>query len=109
MYDDVLNDYDDVLYNDDDIIRSFEEFDEKLPVVAKVIVRRGINFSLLTGNDDDGFPSTERSREAFQSVYVILREMVACISEMTQDELEHHIDVLLTACELVVMVNDGLA
>lgn len=91
-------------------IRTFEEFDEKLPNVAKVIVQRGINFELLN-EGDDGKEETpeefEARREVFQSIYAIFREMVLCTSEMTADEFEHYTDMLLTACELVVMVNSG--
>lgn len=95
----------------DDLIRSFEEFDEKLPEVAKIIVRRGIDFARLnTGKEEDeNSAEFEANCEVFQSVYAILREMVECTSEMTADEIEHYVDVLLTACELVVLVNDGIA
>lgn len=97
------------------LIREFEEFDEKLPQVAKIIVRRGINFELLTEeiedeNEDEETSEQFRERwEVFQSVYAIFREMVECTSEMTGDEFEYYVDMLLTACELVVLVSDGLA
>lgn len=98
-------------FSDGDFIRNFEEFDEKLPNVAKVIIRRGINFELLN-EGDDGEEETpeefEARREVFQSIYAIFREMVLCTSEMTADEFEHYVDVLLTACELVAMVNSGI-
>ena len=102
------NEYDFV----DDHIRSFEEFDEKLPNVAKVIVRRGINFQLLNEGDDSEEETSEEfeaRREVFQGIYSIFREMVLCTSEMTADEFEYYTDTLLTACELVVMVNSGMA
>lgn len=96
---------------EDGHIRSFEEFDEVLPNVAKAIVRRGINFPLLTSedNEEETIEEFDARHEVFQSIYAIFREMVLCTSEMTADELEHYIDVLLTACELVVLVNDGIA
>jgi hypothetical protein len=87
----------------DPIIRSFEEFDEKLPYVAKVIVRRGINFSIIDDKESD------EGMEVCKSVFAIFREMVECTSEMTSDELEHYANMILTACELVEMVNSGLA
>lgn len=99
-------------YSNEDLIRSFEEFDEQLPAVAKVIVQRGIDFARLNDgvDEEDETPAEfEKNREVFLSIYTIFREMVECTSEMTADELEHYIYVLLTACELVVMVNDGLA
>lgn len=97
-------------FGNEDLIRNFEEFDEKLPCVAKVIVHRGIDFSRLnTGAEVETPEEFETNKEIFRSVYTIFREMVECTSEMTADEFEHYIDVLLTACELVVMVNDGIA
>jgi len=98
-------------FTDDDLIRGFEEFDEKLPTVAKVIVQRGIDFAQLNDDgteDEEGTPEFETNYEVFQSIHTIFREMVECTSEMTADEYEHYFDVLLTACELVSMVNDGL-
>lgn len=97
-------------FDNEDLIRSFEEFDEKLPAVAKVIVRRGIDFSILIENDDEEKTSEqlEAHREVFRSIYAILREMVECTSEMTSDESEHYFNTLLIACELVIMVNDGM-
>ena len=106
-----MREFDEHEFSDEDLIRDFEEFDEKLPIVAKVIVRRGIDFSLLTGINDSGEETIEEFEErsqVFQSIFVILREMVECTSEMTGDEVEHYIDMLLTACELVEMVNNGL-
>lgn len=98
-------------YDNEDLIRSFEEFDEQLPHVAKVIVRREIDFSLLTEGEDyeEGTVDQEKYMEALQSVVTVFREMIECTSEMTADEFEHYTAILLTACELVVMVNDGLA
>ena len=92
-------------FNDEDFIRSFEEFDEKLPAVAKVIVGRGIDFARL---QDDEVEESEADREVCRSVLAIFREMVECTSEMTTDELEHYIAVLVTACELVALINDGI-
>ncbi len=97
-------------FTNEDLIRSFEEFDEKLPAVAKVIVRRGIDFARLdNGIEAESSEEFEANRKVFQSIYTIFREMVECTSEMTADEFEHYTDILLTACELVVLVNDGLA
>lgn len=96
-------------FSNEDLIRSFEEFDEKLPAVAKVIVERGIDFARLNdGVEAESSAEFEANREIFQSIFAIFREMVECTSEMTADEFEHYIDVLLTACELVVLVNDGI-
>lgn len=98
-------------FSNEDLIRSFEEFDEKLPHVAKVIVRRGVNFAILTLDNDPNEETPEEfeeCREVYQSIFAILCEMVACTSEMTADEFEYYVDILLTACELVVMVKDGL-
>ncbi len=94
------------LDNEDDHIRSFEEFDEKLPNVAKVIVRRGINFSLLNQGDEE--TATPEQLEVFLTISAILREMVECTSEMTADEFEYYVDILLTGCEVVELVNSGL-
>jgi len=92
-----------------DLIRGFEEFDEKLPSVAKIIVQRGIDFSRLNdGIEADTSVEFEANLEVFNSISAIFREMVECTSEMTADEFEYYIGILLTACELVVMVNDGL-
>lgn len=106
-----MNDIDEQEFGEDHI-RSFEEFDEKLPSVAKVIVRRGINFQLLNEGDNSDKETPEEfeaRREVFMSIYAIFREMVLCTSEMTADEFEYYTDALLTACELVVMVNSGMA
>lgn len=95
----------------EDLIRGFEEFDEKLPMVAKVIVQRGINFGALTNNsseigEEEVFTPAEG--EAFSSILAIMKELIECVSEMTHEEFEHYFDILLTACELVVMVNEGI-
>lgn len=104
------NEFDNEYDCEDGHIRSFEEFDEKLPNVAKVIVRRGIDFTFLTNRDDEEETpgEFEAGREVCQSISAILREMVECTSDMTVDEFGHYFDVLLTACELVVLVNGGL-
>lgn len=101
------------LMSEEFLIRSFEEFDEKLPVVAKIIVRRGINFELLTeeiedGNEEETPQEFQERWEVFQSIYAIFREMIECTSEMTGYEFDYYVDMLLTACELVVLVSDGL-
>jgi len=93
---------------DDSFIRSFEEFDEKVPHVAKVIVQRGIDYELLATGDESEIEITPESSEAFQAVYFIFREMVECTSEMTADEFEYYFTLLLTACALVSMMGDGL-
>lgn len=96
-------------FSNEDLIRSFEEFDEKLPAVAKVIVKRGIDFARLNdGVEAESSAEFEANCEVFQSIIAIFREMVECTSEMTADEFEYYIDILLTACELVVLVNDGM-
>lgn len=96
-------------FSNEDLIRSFEEFDEKLPAVAKVIVGRGIDFARLNdGVEAEGSAEFEANYEVFHSISAIFREMVECTSEMTADEFEDCINVLLTACELVVLVNDGI-
>ncbi len=97
-------------FSNEDLIRDFEEFDERLPAVAKVIVQRGIDFSRLNdGRDSEkNLDEYEATREALRSIYTIFREMVECTSEMTADEFEYYVGVLLTGCELVVLVNDGM-
>jgi len=84
--------------------RDFDEFDEHIPDVAKVIVRRGIEFWRLEEESCD--PTKEA--EVASSMLAILKEMVACTNKMTEDELEHSLETLVVGCRLVCMVEEGL-
>lgn len=90
------------------LCRSFEEFDEKLPMVAKSVILRDIDYHTL---DEDQEPVDEDDlqykQEVFNSIFAILRETVECTSEMTAEELDAAMTSVLTACHLVQMVEDG--
>ncbi|MHA2279478.1 MAG: hypothetical protein ACXAC5_01115 [Promethearchaeota archaeon] len=87
-------------FNEDWLIRDFEELDEKLPGVAKIIVSREIDFRQLVEEE-------EPDPEVIRSIIAIMREHLICMSEMTADEIERAINMLCTACEVVCMVSEG--
>lgn len=92
--------------------REFPEFEEAIPLVAKVIVARGIKFWIFEEGEDGGLmekgPSDEEYEQVWLSIYSILKELVLCTSEMTTDELGNAIDSVIIGCQLVAMVNEGI-
>lgn len=99
-------------FESDSPTREFEELDEKLPMVAKVIVKRNINFDILLNDvegEDETLEEFEEKQQACRSIYAILKELIECTSEMTADELNDAFQSVLVACELVSFVNSGIA
>ena len=82
----------------DFISRDFEELDEKLPMIAKIIVNRGIDFRQL---------EKKSNSDAAKSIFLIMRENLECMSEMTADEVEVALDSMHIACEIVLLINSG--
>jgi len=84
----------------DPVVRDFEELDEKLPMLAKIIVNRGIDFRQLEIEEPD--PSV------LLSIILIMRENLECMSDMTADEVGESLNTLNIACELVCLTNAGV-
>jgi len=86
--------------HDPDIVREFEEVDEKLPYLARILINRQIDFRQLESDDPDP--------EVMKTILVIMRENLECFSEMTGDEIDATLNMLDTACEVTCLVNDGI-
>ena len=86
--------------NDDWYIRDFEEFDEKLPMIAKILVTREIDFRQLEEEEPD--------LEVLRTIITIMRENLECMSEMTADEIDRALNTLHIACELTCLTSAGL-
>lgn len=85
----------------DPFVRDFEELDEKLPMLAKIIVNRGIDFRQLETEE-------EPDPDVIRSLLLIMRENLECMSEMTADEVEVALTSLNIACEIVCLTNSGV-
>lgn len=84
----------------DDLVREFEELDEKLPFLARVLINRRIDFRQLEEEEPD--------EDVMRSIIAILRENLECFSEMTMDEIDATLNLVNMACEAMCLVNQGI-
>jgi hypothetical protein len=82
------------------IARDFEEVDEKLPYLARILINRGIDFRQLESENPDV--------DTMRSILSILRENLECFSVMTADEIDATLNLVNMSCEVMCLVNEGL-
>ena len=82
-------------------VRDNPEFDEKLPLISKEIIFRGINFTQLGIDSDEGDEVCAEMMEA-------CCEHLECFGDLTADEIEYYLEFLVVGCELVIMTEEGV-
>lgn len=83
-------------------VRDNEEVDEKLPVMAKDVLRRGIDYYQLERENE------EINEDIVAALVEVLDEHLDSFEQMTQEEITYTVQQLLVAALLVECVEEGM-
>ena len=86
--------------NLDWFVRENEEIDEKLPMMAKDVMQRGIDYKQLDGDE-------EPDPDVVIALIEVLRDNLYSFDQMTHEEVTHAVQQLLLASILVECVEEG--
>ncbi len=84
-------------------VRENEEVDEKLPMMAKDVRARGIDYDQLDKENLD-----ESDVEVVHALMDVLSDNLDSYDQMTQEEIAHAVQQLWIAAVLVECVEEGL-
>ncbi len=74
------------------MLREHEEFDEKLPLLARVTIDKKIDFLEIGEENPDP--------RVMDDILEVMREHLNCFDRMSQDQIVAGMNVLLVACEI---------
>lgn len=95
-----MNEFDDH-FDESWIVRDFEEFDEKLPLIVNIIFDEELDYRELEDEGDD-------SGEAVTEIYKIMQNTLTCLVEMTFDEIDYYMDMIIVGCEIKELILQGV-
>lgn len=81
-------------------VRDNIELDEKLPVLAQEVIRRGIDYRQLDKNE-------VADENVVIGIIEVMRDILCSFHDMTGDEIECAIETIQIACEITRSVRDG--
>ena len=83
------------------LVRDFEEFDEKLPLIAEMIFELEIDYRQVME------AKTEPS-SIIAEIVDVMRNTLECLTDMTADEFDYYFDTVIVACEVKNLVLEGV-
>lgn len=81
------------------MLRGHEEFDEKLPLLARIVIEKKINYLKMTKEEPD--------TEVVLAVLEVMKEHLECFEDMNADQLEAGMHILVVACEITEALASG--